>query len=72
MNWDDEDHRIALRIATISTWGFEQALEALKAGGEARENALSLLRRRERTQRVLDEVAELRQASERPRWFGFL
>jgi hypothetical protein len=70
MNWDDEDHRIAFRIATISTWGFEQALEALEAGGEARENALSLLRRRERTQKVLDEVAELRQAGARRRRFG--
>lgn len=67
MNREDENHKLALRIAQYSMLGFDQALKALEAGGEAREEALALLRSSERTQRVLDEVAELRRSSRRPR-----
>ncbi len=70
MNWDDENHKLALRIATTTTWGFDQALQALEAGGEAREGALALLRSGERRRRVLEKVAELRGESRRRR-FGF-
>jgi len=56
----DDNHELAYRIAKSTIWGFDRALEALEAGGEAREEALSLLRRRERTQRVLENIRETR------------
>lgn len=66
MNWD-ENHRLAYRIAKSSIWGFDQALEALEAGGEAREEALSVLRRSERTQQVLENIRETRRNLRRRR-----
>lgn len=66
MNRDD-NRRLAYRIAKSTIWGFDQALEALEAGGEAREEALSLLRRRERTQQVLENIRETRRNLRRRR-----
>lgn len=63
----DDNHELAYRIAKSTIWGFDQALEALEAGGEAREEALSLLRRRERTQRVLENIRETRRNLRRRR-----
>lgn len=65
-NWDD-DREIARRVAELTTWSYDQALQCLEAGGEAREDVLFLLRSSERTQRVLDEVEDLRRSSQRPR-----
>jgi hypothetical protein len=62
-----DDREIARRIARFTFWGFDEALQALEAGGEAREDVLSMLRSSEQTRKVLDEVAELRGASRRPR-----
>lgn len=62
-----DDREIARRIARFTSWGFNEALQALEAGGEAREDVLAMLRSSEQTQRVLDEVAELRGSSRRPR-----
>lgn len=66
MNWND-NREVALRIAELSTWGFDEALEALEAGGEAREAALSVLRSREQTKKLFDEIDEMRRGSRRPR-----
>jgi PHD/YefM family antitoxin component YafN of YafNO toxin-antitoxin module len=55
-----DDHEIAMRIAEISAWSFDEALEALQEGGKRREIALYLLRSSERTERVLERSREFR------------
>jgi hypothetical protein len=67
----NNNREIALRIAELSTWGFDEALEALEGGGEAREAALSILHSREETKKIFDEIDKLRRGSQRPR-FRFL
>jgi hypothetical protein len=71
MNWDD-NREVARRIAEISLWSFDEALAALEAGGEARETAFSLLRRREEGWRIRRELNELSQELRRRRRFRFL
>jgi hypothetical protein len=63
----DENHELAYRIAKSSIWGFDQALEALEAGGEEREKALLVLHRSERTQKVLENIRETRRNLRRRR-----
>jgi hypothetical protein len=71
MNWDD-DREVARRIAEISLWSFDEALEALEAGGEAREAAFALLRRREEGWRIRRELREVSDDLRRRRRFGLL
>jgi hypothetical protein len=67
MNWDD-NREVARRIAEISLWSFEEALEALEAGGEARQAAFALLRRREEGWRIRRELDEAQRSLRRPRF----
>jgi hypothetical protein len=67
MNWDD-NREVARRIAEISLWSFEEALEALEVGGRAREAAFALLRRREEGWRIRRELAEAQRNLRRPRF----
>lgn len=71
MNLDD-NREVARRIAEISLWSFDEALEALEAGGEARETAFALLRRREEGWRIRRELSEWDRELRRRRRSGLL
>jgi len=71
MNLND-NREVARRIAEISLWSFDEALEALEAGGEARETAFALLRRREEGWRIRRELSEWDRELRRRRRFGLL
>lgn len=67
MNWRDNEE-LARRISELSPcWTFDQALSALEAGGEARADALTILRSREESLLIREGLAEVRRNLHRSR-----
>ena len=71
MNWHD-DRELAQRVAEISSFTFEEALEAIQEGGGERLWMLRTVQHHERSQRRKALIREVRREMHRPRrWLFF-